>query len=96
MKRKEYINCWKTLKPIEIKMIKKAGKCKHNFGDRFCYRNPYEKPKGLCNALIHVLDLYAWRVALGFPSWEKDAPKVYRIHCPSKNGTVWEMKLRVN
>jgi len=43
-------------------------------------------------ALLHILDLCIWRVAQGFPSWEKDDDTVYRIHCPSKLGTVWEMK----
>ena len=73
-------------------MIKKDGKCKHNLDDVFYYNNPYQKPKDVCNALLHVLDLYIWRAVLGFPSWEKDDEKVYRIHCPSKNGSVWEIK----
>ncbi|MFH1179277.1 MAG: hypothetical protein V1710_02845, partial [Candidatus Bathyarchaeota archaeon] len=33
------------------------------------YEDPYRKPEGVCPALLHVLDLYAWRTALGFPSW---------------------------
>lgn len=92
MKRKDYLDKWKKLSPIVVKMIKKDGKCKHELGDTFYFRNPYEKPKGLCNALLHVLDLYTWRVELGFPSWEKDNENIYRIHCPAKKGTVWEMQ----
>ncbi len=87
----EYKNLWKELK-IEIKMIEKTGKCKHEMGEKYLYNSPYEKPQNVCNALLHVLDLYTWRVALDFPSWESDNRKIYRIHCPSKKGTVWEMR----
>ncbi|MDP4146893.1 MAG: hypothetical protein Q8936_20875 [Bacillota bacterium] len=88
----EYKNLWEGLGPIEIKMIEKYEECKHKLGDVFIYKNPYEKPQGVCTALLHVLDLYIWRVALGFPSWEEDNCKVYRIHCPDKKGTVWEIR----
>ena len=87
----EYKNLWKELK-IEIKMIEKTGKCKHEMEEKYLYNSPYEKPQNVCNALLHVLDLYTWRAALDFPSWESDDRKVYRIHCPSKKGTVWEMR----
>jgi uncharacterized repeat protein (TIGR04076 family) len=87
----EYKNLWKGLK-IEIKMIEKIGKCKHEPGEKYFYNSPYEKPQNVCNALLHVMDLYTWRVALDFPSWESDNRKMYRIHCPSKKGTVWEMR----
>jgi uncharacterized repeat protein (TIGR04076 family) len=73
-------------------MIEKNEECKHNLGDVFVYKNPYDKPQGVCTALLHVLDLYIWRVALGFPSWEETDCKVYRVHCPDKLGTVWEMR----
>ena len=89
---KEYRKKWQELGSIEIKMTEKHGKCTHKLGEKFYYKNPYEKPKKFCNALLHVVDLYTWRVALDFPSWESDDRKVYRIHCPSKKGTVWEMK----
>jgi uncharacterized repeat protein (TIGR04076 family) len=73
-------------------MIAKTGKCEHDVGDTFEYSTPYNRPEGVCAAFLHVLDLYTWRVALGFPSWEEDDRRVFRIHCPSKTGTVWEMK----
>jgi uncharacterized repeat protein (TIGR04076 family) len=92
MTGEEYRSKWKDAGPIEIKMIEKHGKCKHQVGDTFHYNTPYERPNEFCFALLHVLDLYTWRVAQGFPSWEKDDGSVYRIHCPSKLGTVWEMK----
>jgi uncharacterized repeat protein (TIGR04076 family) len=88
----EYAELWRRCGPIRIEMIEKAGKCEHVLGDAFFYRDPYVRPQGVCTALLHVLDLYLWRVALGFPSWEKDDRRVYRVHCPSKTGTVWEMK----
>jgi uncharacterized repeat protein (TIGR04076 family) len=88
----DYKGAWKNLGRIEIKLVEKIGKCTHELGDAFYYNSPYEKPQGVCNALLHVLDLYTWRTALGFPSWEADDRNVYRIHCPSKKGTVWEMR----
>ena len=91
MSRSEYLKHWKDLGKIEIKLIRKTGKCRHRVGERHVYITPYDKPRKVCNALLHVLDLYTWRVALGFASWETDDPKVYLIHCPAKNGTVWEM-----
>ena len=92
MDNKEYKKRWKELGPIEVKLVEKQGKCSYKIGDKFFYKHPYEKPIGLCNALLHVLDLYTWRVSLGFPSWEKDDRNIFRIHCPSKKGTVWEMR----
>jgi hypothetical protein len=92
MTEEEYRACWKSTGPIEIKMTEQSGKCKHQLHDRFLLKTPYELPGGICFALLHVLQAYTWRVAQGFPSWEKDDPHIYRIHCPSKRGTIWEMK----
>ena len=92
MQREDYLDQWRQLSPIAVTLIQKDGRCEHELGDRFYFKDPYEKPRDLCNALLHVLDLYTWRVVLGFPSWESDDGSVYRIHCPSKKGTVWEMK----
>lgn len=88
----EYKARWKDLSPIEIKMIEKHGECKHDLHDTFHYENPYERPPGVCTALLNVLDNYTWRVALGFPSWEEDDRGIYRIHCPDRSGTVWQMR----
>lgn len=77
---------------VEIKMIKKDEPCKHEVGDRFYFKGPYGPPEGVCHALLHVLNLYIWRAALGFPSWETADRSVYKIHCPAKDGTVWEMR----
>jgi len=88
----EYRELWKKIGKIEIRMVEKNEECKHCLGDAFIYENPYARPQGVCNALLHVLDLYTWRVALGFPSWYSDDRKVHRIHCPDAKGTVWEMR----
>jgi len=88
----EYSELWRRCGPIRIEMVQKVGKCTHALGDTFFYANPYARPQGVCAALLHVLDLYLWRVVLGFPSWEKDDRRVFRVHCPSKTGTVWEMR----
>jgi uncharacterized repeat protein (TIGR04076 family) len=89
---KDYRELWDEIGQIEIKMVEKHEECKHEIGDTFVYDNPYEKPAGVCNALLHVLDLYTWRVALGFPSWNSEDRKVHKIHCPDAKGTVWEMR----
>lgn len=88
----DYRDLWKHLGKIELKMVEKHEECPHNLGDVFIYETPNKRPVGVCNALLHVLDLYTWRVALGFPSWNEADWKVYRIHCPDSLGTVWEMR----
>ena len=88
----DYHELWNQIGRIRIKMVEKIGKCNHELGDTFHYQNPYIKPEGVCNALLHVLDLYTWRTALGFPSWDPKDRKAHMIHCPAKKGTVWEMK----
>ena len=88
----EYREAWDNLGKIEIKLVEKIGECKHIVGETYIYKPPYQKPPNVCYALLHVLDLYPWRVALGFPSWNAQDRKVYRIHCPDATGTVWEMR----
>ncbi|MFC1954680.1 hypothetical protein ACFLVZ_02520 [Chloroflexota bacterium] len=73
-------------------MAEKNGQCHHNLGDTYVYHTPYKRPENVCFALLHVLDLYTWRVALGFPSWNDEDRGVYRVHCPDGTGTVWEMR----
>lgn len=58
MTDEEYRNKWKEAGPIEIKMVEKLGKCKHQLGDTFQYNTPSERPSEVCFALLHVLDLY--------------------------------------
>jgi uncharacterized repeat protein (TIGR04076 family) len=89
---KDYLEFWKRLGRLEIRMVEKNEECRHSLGDVFMYENPYQKPDGVCRALLHVLDLYVWRAALGFPSWNSENRKVFKIHCPDPKGTVWEMK----
>ncbi len=88
----DYHELWNKMGRIRIRMVEKTGKCIHELGETYYYENPYKKPEGVCNALLHVLDLYTWKTALGFPSWDPKDRKVYLIHCPSKKGTVWEVK----
>ena len=87
----DYKELWKRLAGVRATMIEKKEECQHNISDSFVYKNHYDKPAGICSALHHVFQLYLWRVSTGFPSWEDD-PSVYRIHCPDKKGTVWELK----
>ena len=88
----DYRAVWDNLYRIEIRMVEKIGECKHNLGDVFYYDTPYKKPSGVCGALLHVLDLYTWRVVLGYPSWNEQDRSVFRIHCPDHTGTIWEMR----
>jgi hypothetical protein len=81
-----------NLGKIEIKCVEKVGQCFHNIGDTYVYAIPYQQPQNICYALKHVLDLYNWRVALGVPSWDDSDREVYRVHCPDRTGTVWEMR----
>ena len=89
---KDYQELWTRIGRIEITMVEKNEECRHNLGDTFIYENPYKKPEGVCGALLHVLDLYIWRVAFGFPSWNSGNRRVFRLHCPDPKGTVWEMR----
>lgn len=57
----DYKELWTKSGPIQIKMVEQIGLCRHNLGDTFTYSNPYEKPQGICTALLHVLGLYTWR-----------------------------------
>lgn len=91
----DYRKLWSDLGRIEIRLVEKIGECPHNIGDTYYYENPYQRPEKVCFALLHVLDLYTWRVTLGFPSWNAESREVYRIHCPDSTGTIWEMR-RVN
>ena len=88
----EYREIWEKVGKIEVKMVEKNEQCKHNIGDIFIFDSPYSRPEKICNALLHVLNLYLWRVTLGFPSWNSEDKKVYKLHCPDPKGTVWEMK----
>ena len=88
----DYKQALKRFSPVEAANITENEKCKHNMGDTFIYNNHYHRPDGICPPLNHVLQLYVWRASLGFPSWEPDDPRVYRIHCPAKRGTVWELR----
>jgi hypothetical protein len=92
MDRQTYLNEWKKLPPLVITMTGKFGRCNHELGERYVLRSPYDRPAGLCSALWHVLEFYAWRATLGFPSWEPDDETVYRLHCPCETGTVWELR----
>ena len=87
----DYKKVWKSFHPVEIRMIEKNEQCKHALGDSFVLKNHYHFPEQICHALMHVLSLYVWRASVGFPSWEDD-PSVFRIHCPDKKGTVWEIR----
>ena len=82
---------WDAAGPLGVRVIEKTGRCRHEVGDVFEYRDPYAPPEGLCAAALGALQPYLWRSALGFPSWEAGEPETYRIHCPSRTGIVLEL-----
>ncbi len=88
----DYHKLTRSLGKIQIKMIEKIGQCPHQLGETHVYAIPYQKPDKVCYALQHVLELYNWRVALGIPSWNDGDREVYKVHCPDRTGTVWEMR----
>ena len=88
----DYLTIWKKIGRIEIRCVESSDDCRYKAGDIFIYENPYKRPSGACEALIHVMDLYTWRVALGFPSWNSENRKIFKLHCPDPKGSVWEMK----
>jgi uncharacterized repeat protein (TIGR04076 family) len=88
----DYKQVWARIPPVKITNTVENEKCPHRLGDTFIFKNHYDRPEGICAALHHVLQLYIWRASLGFPSWEPDNPNVFRIHCPAKKGTVWEVE----
>ena len=55
----DYKELWEKIGKIEIRMVEKNEECKHNVGDTYIFENPYKRPQGVCEALLHVLDLYA-------------------------------------
>lgn len=83
---------WARIPRVEIEMVEQHEKCKHCLGDKFVYETPYVRPAGVCTALLHVIDLYVWRVALGFPSWYPEDRGTHFIHCPDRKGTVWAVR----
>ncbi len=87
-----YRDLWKRLPKLEAILIEKNEECRHTLGETILFDSPYDHPEGICHALYHVFQLYLWRAALGFPSWNTENHAVYRLHCPDAKGTVWELK----
>jgi uncharacterized repeat protein (TIGR04076 family) len=78
---------------LRIRVSKKHGKCPHNIGET--WDTPYAliKPAGktiLCDDAHYVLIPYLGMAAGGDHSWETDG--VWRIHCPSKTGIIFEIE----
>ncbi len=81
---------WKT--KVRVTCIEKAGKCHHEVGDSFVYSHPLKYPKKLCLGIQEPARIWVSHCAAGIPSWEADDSSLYRIHCISKKGTVWEIE----
>ena len=78
------------MKHIKIKVIQKYGKCPHRVGDSWEIPYALMKPEGMCDDAHYVLIPYLSMAAAGGTSWEKDG--IWRIHCPSKTGIVFEIE----
>jgi len=77
------------MKHLRIKLIWKMGKCPHNIGDEWTLPYALMRPEGLCNDAHYAMTPYLSMAASGGRSWEEDG--VWRIHCPSKTGVVFEI-----
>jgi uncharacterized repeat protein (TIGR04076 family) len=80
------------LEQVQARLIEKIGKCPHEQGEVFLYVHPNCRPEGLCGAAAISLEPFVQRCSAKVPSSESDNPEIYRIHCPSKKGTIWEIK----
>jgi len=83
------------LEEVEVKLIEKIGKCPHEEGEVFLYVHPNcrpDPPLADCGVAAIALEPFVQRCSAKVPSWEKDDPNIYRIHCPSKKGTIWEIR----
>ncbi len=88
-----YFKLWEKVGKLQLRCIEKHGNCIHNVGDTYYYdRMPFRRPEKVCYAVLHVMEMYTWRAALGFPSWNEGDRDTYKIHCPDRTGTVWELK----
>ncbi|MBT3285678.1 hypothetical protein HN807_00085 [Candidatus Bathyarchaeota archaeon] len=83
-------NFWET--KVQITCIEKNGVCEHEIGDSYTIEYVQDYVKGLCSGIQDPARQYAGYTALGVPSWESDDKTVFRIHCISKKGTVWELR----
>ena len=81
---------WST--KIRITCEEKHGKCHHEIGESFVYSHPLDYIKEMCSGIQEPARLWVSNCAAGRPSWEADAPDIYRIHCISKKGTVWRLE----
>ncbi|NHJ02711.1 MAG: TIGR04076 family protein [Candidatus Heimdallarchaeota archaeon] len=77
------------MKYLKIKLISKFGRCPHNVGDEWEIPYALMKPDGLCDDAHYSMVPYLSMAASGGKSWEKDG--VWKIHCPSKSGVVFEI-----
>ena len=80
------------LKTVKVTLIEKFGKCHHEVGDSFLYIHPMFRPVGICGVAAYSFEPYVQRCSTNVPSWEDDDSSVYRIHCPSKMGTIWSIE----
>ena len=80
------------LEQIEVKLAEKIGQCPHDVGETFIYVHPNCRPEGFCGAAAIPVEPFVQRCSARIPSWEKDDTNTYRIHCPSKKGTIWEIR----
>jgi uncharacterized repeat protein (TIGR04076 family) len=83
-------NIWST--KVKATCIEKRGKCHHEVGESHAFETPISYVEGMCLGIQDPAWIWVTHCAAGLPSWEGDNPEVYRIHCISKKGTVWEFQ----
>ena len=83
-------NIWST--KVKATCIEKLGKCHHEVGESHLFETPISYVEEMCLGIQDPARIWVTHCAAGLPSWEEDNPEVYRIHCISKKGTVWEFQ----
>ena len=64
----------------------------HELGESQVFETPISYLGGMCLGIQDPARIWVTHCAAGLPSWERDNPEVYRIHCISRKGTVWEFE----
>ena len=70
---------------VKVTMVEKRGKCPHNVGDSFEFGG-FRTVEGMCIAAANAI--YPALSGMIFAGGD-----ARQVSCPSKKGTVWEVKV---
>ena len=81
---------WST--NVKATCVEKLGKCRHERGGEPRLRDPHIVRRGDVPRDTGPRPHLGHPLRRGAPLAGGDNPEVYRIHCISKKGTVWEFQ----